>query len=422
MVPSQRAWSLPTLLTCSLLCLTSCDRGGEMEAPETLYGSALETDRFRPELIPDPGVRTRPDELAQLQPVVDGVLKNSDRFFERSPDTKQIELVERAFLSTGRYIDLLAVYRAQSNKLGLTHHASERLAWGLLRLGQEPEARDLIERLLRANPADADPWFLLGAFWLKEAASGDSRDAALKVILGWSRVLELDPNYVGFEGLKATDVQRQLSIMRRRTLPTQAELDQAEAKLKLTPTPKTPPPTTPPPTTPPTTPSPNTPANQTQDPPANAPPANTPPANTPPVSTPPAPETLAVQLGRAHLAIAEGDLSGAKRWLQRAKRAHYPKQTLEAFVARPEKSAQDAWTLVRTTWEAGDTQPASRALRALAARPNLPAAQTYQMAMFAFKKLDDRATAITLIESLKTHHAAYATSVGADALLTRIRK
>ena len=108
--------------------------------------------------------------------------------------------------------------------------------------------------------------------------------------------------------------------------------------------------------------------------------------------------------------------------MRRAKRAHYPTQTLEAFVAAPATSAADAWGLVRTTWDAGETEPAGRALRALAGRQGLPAAQTYQMAMFAFKKLDDRATAIALIQALQSQHAAYARKVGADALLTRMRQ
>lgn len=435
MIPSRRAWSLSTLLTCSLLCLTSCDRGGDMEAPETLYGSSLETDRFLAEPIPDPGVRTRPDELAQLEPVVQGVLENADRFFEQNPSVKQIELVERAFLATGRYIDLVAIYRAQSDKLGLKHQATERLAWSMLRLGQEPEAKALIERLIQANPTDPDPWFLLGAFWLKPASSEDSRDAALKFLLGWGRVLELAPDYVGFEGLTASTVQRQLTIMRRRTLPSQAELDKVEAELApkgaKPPTPPTEPPTapseTPPTETPPaeTPPAKAPPETPPTTPPTNAatPPA-TPPTNPPAVAppTPAANDALAVQLGRAHLAIAEGNLDSAKRWLRRAKRTHYPKQTLETFVAAPATSASDAWSLVRTTWDAGETAPASRALRALAGRKNLPAAQTYQMAMFAFKKLDDRATAIALIQALQSQHATYAKKVGADALLARMRQ
>lgn len=422
-----------TIASLSLLtgiCLSlglGCAEGAAPEAPEPIYQSPLEQDTYAPTPILDPGTGAKPEELARFAELFVSVEQNADALFSRQDVEGRLDLVERAYLSAGRFQDLVAMYSKHVQTHGVSSPVAARLAWAWVKLGQEKNALELSTRILKAKPQDPTSWFLYGAHWLREADT--STDAAARVFISWSELLKRSPGFIGFDNIDATAIRREVELQKGRLTQSPEELEALRAKLleadaapTLKPkTPEAPAPTTDPAATPEPTP-PTPPATETPTPaPTLATPEPTPPAPTPTPTTPkPAPApSLAVLLVKAQLAMGNQSLDEAGGHMERAYSlllgSH--KSLTEAIKAQPPSELAHMMTFIKLDWElARDRNDTAVAARALFERADLAPSTMHEGVMFAMRKMEDRALARALLNQLRAKDAAYFERSGASRL------
>lgn len=431
-----------------LLIASACVEGSEPTGRPTITRGALEQDVYESTVILDPGTGTSQDEIDKLGPLFESFEKNAPRLFRQGDLGPRIEMIERAYMTSGRYMDLVAMYKKDVDEHGLRQGPTAiRLTWAMVRLGQEDEAKRLLGELLVLRPKNPDVWFLYGAYWIKYARS--SSDAAKKVVLAWRKVVELDPQFSGFEGINAPTLKRETDAIAKgtRILPGELELLEATLTTKAKDTPKGEATTTDKPTPVVAEGEEATPGTDGQTPPENAPgeevavevpPTETTPAvvatneDTEPVEeTAPAeeapvakgPEPLTVLMGRAQMALSQGDQNGAAGFVKTAILTHSPEGAFDKLVDT-EQSSRDIFTLIRLAWQTSqDRNGAARAFRKLAERAQgeKDATLTYEMAMFAWKELEDRPVAIRLFEHFAKLDPARAGAMNIDKVIQSVR-
>ena len=204
-------FNLLLALLLSLTIVSACGKGVRPEARDSVRFSALETDAVESQVIQDPGPQANAEQLNTYKPIVQGVRDNRDDLFNRADVGGQLERIEGVFIATGEYLELVAYYQEAVEEKGADSAVGRRLAWGLIRLGQQKAARDLIDDLLEKSPDDALVHFLVGAFYLQNERS--SVEDRKKAIDAWTRVLERDSGFRGYEGITAGMVKNQIDRM-----------------------------------------------------------------------------------------------------------------------------------------------------------------------------------------------------------------
>ena len=438
-------------LPCALALISSaCVEGSEPTGRPVITRSALEQDVYASTRILDPGTGTPQDEIDKLGSLFESFEKNAPRLLRQNDLGPRVEMIERAYITSGRYMDLVAIYRKDVEEHGLKEGLSPiRLTWAMVRLGQEDEAKRLLGEILALRPTDADAWFLYGAYWIKYARS--SSDAAKKVVLAWRKVVELDPNFRGFEGINAPTLKRETDAIAKGTPILPGELELLEATLtskakepatsptdEKTPTDVT----TPDGEAPSEQPGEATPDETTAIPAENAPVetvvpedvakettpvvdnvAETAPSPTPPTPEKTGPEPMTVLMGRAQLALAQGENAQAAGFIRAAISAHAPEGKFDK-LAESKQGSGDIFALVRISWQSNhDRNGAARAFRGLATRVKgeKDATLTYEMAMFAWKEMEDRPLAIELFEQFASLDPERARSMNIDKVIDSVR-
>ncbi len=228
----MRFFCVGVVWSTALFGATGCmDQGSEPTGEEVYYFSSLERDKWQPrEIIDQSSAQISPEELEQLKPIFAGFEKNAEQLFEQPDIDKRLEAIENAYIRSGRYLKILSFYKTDIERQGVSKSpAAPRFLWGLIRLGQESQARDFAQKLVGARPDDADAWFLFGAYWIKFAAA-DS-EAAKKVVAGWRRTVELNPAYLGFEGIDAMTMRREIARLKSEHRLKDADIDAMIAEL-----------------------------------------------------------------------------------------------------------------------------------------------------------------------------------------------
>lgn len=198
--------TLPLLLT---LMGSACTQGSEPNGRPIVSRGALERDVYESTVMQDPGTGITREELERYAQIFENFEASAPAILASDEMGERLESIERVYMSSGRYLELVAMYRKSTDERGMARGAAPiRLAWAMVRLGQDRESRELVEQLLKVRPANPDVWFLLGAIWIKEASG--SKDAAERVVMAWRKVLQLDADYVGFEGISAQTLRREL--------------------------------------------------------------------------------------------------------------------------------------------------------------------------------------------------------------------
>ena len=179
----------------------------------------------------DPGPPVDLEQNPEYRQIIEGFRANADVLFARQDIAKRLDQIEQVFLGTGRYLELVAIYQDVVAERGLKNPAATRLAWAYVRLGQEKQARRLLDRLLEVQPQNPEVYFIDGSFWFNRARQ--SQTAAARTILAWRRVVELDPNFEGYRKIGAADLKRQTRQLQSQ-LPKPAEqiVQAAEAEDK----------------------------------------------------------------------------------------------------------------------------------------------------------------------------------------------
>ncbi len=448
--------TLAALLCCLVGASLGCGEGQEPSPQPVVHFDALERDVYSPTTIADPGTGASKEDLARFEIIFQTVERNAERLLRQSAIDGRLESIEQAYVAAGRYLDLVAIYRRDVEKYGVAKGpAATRLTWAMVRLGQEREAKDLLDRLLSARPADPDAWFLLGAYWVKYAQSDPA--AAKRVILGWSKVTELDPNYVGFEGINAPTLTREVTRVRQTIQLTPGELEVLEAtytapreeelpKDEVVEDGATPPEGAPPEVeevvesvpgapdaaapeevlAPEESPTRDEVAELEADDGDGIQPAERVPneVDDPTEDASPAvqPEPLAVMLGRSRLTMAQEDTAQAKRLFRRALRTHTGGTLKGALSARPPIEARVILEMVRLAHELEvESTGAEQVLRDLAARKEITPRTLMSMATFALRPLNAPDLAIQLLERLEREDPAFAKKVDAAALLDQAK-
>ena len=220
-------------MLCSLapLCLLGClDQGAAPVGLEPVRFTPFETREFTTTEMSDSKPSLPPQQQEQLDTLIATFAPKAPAFLQSPEAMARIEGIEQAYLQTGRVFELIELYHRDIAQHGANHSlAAPRLLWLYIRLAQDTEARELLASLLRAQPENPDVWFLYGAYWIKEAK--ESKEAATKFILGWSKALELDPDYTGFEKITADILRREVGSFMLRTPVAPAELQALEQEL-----------------------------------------------------------------------------------------------------------------------------------------------------------------------------------------------
>jgi len=167
---------------------------------------------------PDPPVSVADND--RVERIISGFRENAQEVFRRDDPNRPLGEIERLFESTGKYLQLVAIYQEVVEKQGFESEAAPRLAWALVRLGQERQARDVLDRLIDEQSDEAFVHFVDGSYWFNKVR--ESREAGARAAVAWRRVLELDPGFQGPRGIGARGLRQNIRQIEKR-LPESPE-------------------------------------------------------------------------------------------------------------------------------------------------------------------------------------------------------
>lgn len=199
------------LLAVALGACSSAD-GGTDES--TVYFTPLERQETVVEPVEAPGPPVDLENRESYRQIVEGFRKSAAALFQREDIEKRLDQIERVFLGTGKYLELVSIYQDVYDRLGVDSPVADRLAWAYIRLGQRQQARALLDEMQRARPNDATVAFLDGFYWMN--AGQDSPKAFARAVLQWRRVLDLAPNFEAFGRVSARSLKARIRQLERR--------------------------------------------------------------------------------------------------------------------------------------------------------------------------------------------------------------
>ena len=186
-----------------------CSDGVQPDQREMVYFTAIETDTLVPQPVADPGTSLPADQVAAASKIVDGFVENHERLLQSPEVGLRIEQIENFFIVTGRFHELMVIYRDDWEQRGTKSHVADRFAWGLVRLGQQKRARQTVDALLADRPTDPKVHFLDGAVYLQ--VQPPPQEDFPKVVKAWRRVLQLDPGFKGYERIDAEALRAEIA-------------------------------------------------------------------------------------------------------------------------------------------------------------------------------------------------------------------
>lgn len=392
------------------VAVVACDQGVQPDQRDAVWFTAVETDVPKPRPIEDPGPSLPAAQLTSYEPIIQGFLKNHPRLLEREDIKLQIERIENIFLASGRYHEIVALYRADVEKRGTASHVADRLAWAYIRLGQRKKAREWLDELLKARASDPMVHFLEGAFWIQAEPRGP--DSLRKAVDAWKRVIELDPNFRGPENLDARVLAEEIARFEQAAGPApppQSAVPSARAVVQraIGDALRAGPEAAELPTEPP--PEPEQPVEPGQ--PAEAPPAEPAEPTPPPPSSPD--HTIEQQyrllVAKAQIALGRGEPEKAEDLYLQAKKLVPTGFDAEFGHLRAGWSVTSARNDIATK------------MRELAKREDLTARQRYDLGLFLWTQMSRPDLAREQFEKLKKQDPELAERVGAEGLMERMR-
>ena len=391
----------------ALLAGVGCQKARVASPRQEVYFGPLATELPRPEVVVDRGPQRELSDDDLLTRTLREFEADSEAILQREDVRGQIGRIQAAYRAQGRELDALATFQRDVARRGADSPAAPNLAWGLMKLGQEVRARQLLDQLLAKRPDEASTWFLYGADAIGRAQS--SREAAADAVAAWSRALELDPRLQGFDGVDPLALRQQRAELLRRGRFTDEEIAQARQRLDAlaSPAPAEGPteeqPVAPGPAAP--APSPDQEQEQQAVAPSVAAPTSAPRQKQ---QVPPSPRVLLV---RAQLALAEGRADEARRLYG------VLRQRGELAEARARLG------ILQLGWRLGGDQPAlRREARTLGQDSALPPAVLYDLALFELRQLQAPDRAHTLLQRLQREDPAFARAQDVAGLLGQIRQ
>ncbi len=407
-----------TTLGLALLLSTACGEGVMPEQQQMVWFTAVETAEVNAVPYEDVQTRLPPAQVTQLEPIVKDFLDKHERLFDDPFVTQRIEQIEDVFMAFGRFHELVPLYREDVEKKGTASRMAPRLAWAYIRMNQREAARELLDRLLADRGDEAEIQFMDGAYWIQEQPRSD--DSVANAVKAWKRVLELDPNFQGPEGLTAAvlsqEVERfenqfgaidsaspaELAIRAavarvRRSLQLAAPLAAAVAKRQPEPTPEP----MPPPSEPAAAPAEAVAAASETEPPDTA-------EVDRPVEKLTKDQEYRLKVARAQIALARGEMGKADQLFAEALRIE--PNGFEAVFGQ----LRSNWTTVSAR-----NDIAAR-MRALAERDDLDPRQRYELGLFVWSKMGRDDITRRLWEPIAKEDPQLAETIGLKRLLERL--
>ncbi|MGM0556799.1 MAG: tetratricopeptide repeat protein [Myxococcota bacterium] len=413
-----------------LSLLIGCGKGTVDSERDPVYFSPLEDHELEPKIHEDPGPAMSAEERQQIQPVIEGFRQNARRVLVKPDIGQRISQIESIFIASGHIFELADIYQGLVEEEGVSSPAAPRLAWILLQLGQEKQARMWIDRLLVEYPGRASSWYLDAIYHLPRLR--ESNAAAARIVYSWNRSQSEDTtSLAGFGQRQMTMVGQQVAQLEERL--SKAALDRAEkdlAELLATPISEL--------ETPPglkdeaaeaapeedlvddeqqgqvdegarSDDSPTEQQEQNTDN-AQGSPDDTrqpaPPANRSEEKT----EPVKITVARGTIALANDDTEKAM-------------QMFQAALQREPDNVEAKLGMARAGWTVEEMKNQSASvIRQLAARDDLTPRQTYEIGLFAFSKMDDNALATKLWEQVADDDPELAKRVGLNELLEKARR
>lgn len=140
-------------------------------------------------------------EAREANKIIDDFLANSAKAFELDETREHLPSLERFFYQTGRFIELVNLYREVYDRKGPTHYIGPRLAWAYSSIGHGAEAMKILDEVEPKRPKDALIYMVRGSV-LASSGTGTAADLT-RIRDNWRKVVELDPNFEGPMGLDA---------------------------------------------------------------------------------------------------------------------------------------------------------------------------------------------------------------------------
>ncbi len=380
---------------------TACD-GAHPERRDVRYFAPFQTVVPKPQQFRDEGPQLTDTEKNVYEPIVEGFQKNHELLLKREDISGQLERIENVYVEAGRYLDLYGIYQEDYKANGVASPAAERLAWGGIRLGQQKATKELIDELILKKPS-ATAYFLEGAYWLQ--LDPTSPEGQAKTVAAWKKTLALDPRFRGFESITAAMISEQVARMEEVLAKLPAKTDAVApvdaAKTIVEGAPEAALAEVAPVEAVAVAPEPVAPLEVVEAPPVA------------PVVAAPVPEMDKETQYR--IAIARGEMLASDGKLKAAEDAFIIAKSLKPDGFEAE------FGQLKTGWGAqGARAQVSRRMRTLASRKDLTARQSYDIGLFVFSKMSDRALAREMFEKVKVLDPALAKQVGVDALLASV--
>lgn len=416
-----RALSL-ALLGAIALATAGCSEADLPEADSLVYlspwsGRDLQAEPARA----SSPARLSEAEQANYKEIADSFVQNAPSLLTRADVVQRLESIEQVFLLTGRYMELVALYQDAVEAGGPASPAAPALAWSYVQLGQEPQARALIDQLKTTRPDEAVVHVLDASLHLAQMERDSS--AAARALASFQRARQLDPAFGPFRGLNAAGIAEQINRLEARQARTTGATQNAvsSANTAQNNADVQPPVAQNQPT------AEQNPGEESQPPLAQNPPSvddtqlpitpdpavqnQLPTTQNSPVLQPSAPgpqQQAAIMVADGQITMARGEdhFEEAQRYFRRA------------LEFEPNNIAAGLGLLQIASRSGAPDEMVRSQIELLNRQPALNARQAYELAMIALRRLNDRSLATSLLQKVQDLDPRYAERVGVDALLT----
>lgn len=218
---SQRPRRRGATVTAALCALLGALAGCGDPAPPLLETTGARTMRplvqpyQAPERADDAATSRRlsPERAEEYNKLLDDFATRQAAAFETEDTRAFLPGLERFYLSTGRYLEILGFYRQAYERHGPSHYITPRLAWGYITVGQNARAREFADLALKHRADDPMSHFVDG--YLLTRSAKPTLDLVVRVQAAWRRTLDLDPSFQGPIGISAETLRARLIEMDR---------------------------------------------------------------------------------------------------------------------------------------------------------------------------------------------------------------
>lgn len=412
-----------TVLVALIGLLAACGEGTVDSERDPVYFSPLEDQQLDPKVFADSGPAMSPAEREQIEPVIAGFRQNARRVLAKPDIDERISQIESVFIASGHIFELADIYQDIVEEDGVASPAAPRLAWILMQLGQEKQARMWIDRLLVEYPGRASSWYLDAIYHLPQLRDGAA--AAPRIVYSWDRSQsDQTTELLGFGQRQMNMVGQQVEQLRGR-LPDEAMTAAEEelAELLATPISKLPRP----PALADETTSDEAPDVSAEDSEGDVEPDSGEGEDEPATDDsteraseaagePSSPQTApSEEQEPVRITIARGSIALSNNETQKAMRL------FQTALERDPENVEAKLGLARTAWRVEDMRDRSASIvRELAARDDLTPRQKYDVGLFAYSRLDDNSLAARLWREVTSDAPELAESVGIPELLEKV--